>query len=303
MASSALLPEIPALPPRVEARWEGAWGADMTEGARVAIAAPPPLDLTLADPAETDQWVATLGGISLMPGHVRVADAESVTDLPGFGEGRWWVQDIAASIPARLLADRAPAAGGGTAIDLCAAPGGKTLQLAAAGFTVAAVDVSSARIKRLRENLFRTRLKAEVIAADVLKWAPEAPADALLIDAPCSATGIFRRHPDVLHRVHPAIIEEMALLQARLFARAADWVKPGGTLVFATCSLEPQEGEAQLARFLSDRTDYAIDAPDAALLPPGVPVHADGHVRTLPGMLADAGGCDGFFIARLRREG
>jgi 16S rRNA (cytosine967-C5)-methyltransferase len=301
--SGVLLPEIPALPPRVEARWEAAWGADMTEGARVAIAAPPPLDLTLADPAETDQWVATLGGISLMPGHVRVTDAESVTDLPGFGEGRWWVQDIAASIPARLLADRAPAAGGGTAIDLCAAPGGKTLQLAAAGFTVAAVDVSSARIKRLRENLFRTRLKAEVIAADVLKWAPEAPADALLIDAPCSATGIFRRHPDVLHRVHPAIIEEMALLQARLFARAADWVKPGGTLVFATCSLEPQEGEAQLARFLSDRTDYAIDAPGAALLPPGVPVHADGYVRTLPGMLADAGGCDGFFIARLRREG
>ncbi|GAA0657494.1 16S rRNA (cytosine967-C5)-methyltransferase [Sphingomonas insulae] len=300
--SGVLLPEIPALPPLVEARWDAAWGAEMAEGAQAAIAAPPPLDLTLADPAETDHWAAELGGISLMPGHVRVADAGSVTDLPGFAEGRWWVQDIAASIPARLLADRAPA-GGGAAIDLCAAPGGKTLQLAAAGFHVAAVDVSNARIKRLRENLFRTRLKAEVIAADVLTWAPDQPADALLIDAPCSATGIFRRHPDVLHRVHPPIIEEMALLQARLFARAADWVKPGGTLVFATCSLETQEGEVQLARFLRDRPDYAIDAPDAALLPPGVPVHADGYVRTLPGMLVDRGGCDGFFIVRLRRDG
>ena len=297
--SGVLLPELPALPPKVEARWEAAWGADMAEGARLAIAAPPPLDLTLADAAETEQWVAELGGTSLMPGHVRLADAAPVTELPGFAEGRWWVQDIAASIPARLIADR----GGTTAIDLCAAPGGKTLQLAAAGLQVAAIDVSSARIKRLRENLFRTRLKAEVIAADVLKWQPAEPADALLIDAPCSATGIFRRHPDVLHRVHPAIIEEMAGLQARLFARAADWVKPGGTLVFATCSLESAEGEAQLVRFLADRPDYAIDAPDAALLPPGVPVHADGYVRTLPGMLADRGGCDGFFIARLRRRG
>ena len=297
--SGVLLPVIPALPPLVEARWEGAWGADMVEGAALAIAAPPPLDVTLADPAETDQWVAELGGTSLLPGHVRINDAGSVTDLPGFAEGRWWVQDIAASLPARLLADAAR----GTAIDLCAAPGGKTLQLAASGFTVAAVDVSNARIKRLRENLFRTRLKAEVIAADVLKWAPAEPADALLIDAPCSATGIFRRHPDVLHRVHPPIIEEMANLQARLFARAADWVKPGGTLVFATCSLERQEGEDQLARFLSARPDYAVDAPDAALLPAGIPVHADGYVRTLPGMMTADGGCDGFFIVRLKRQG
>ncbi|WP_271299699.1 RsmB/NOP family class I SAM-dependent RNA methyltransferase [Sphingomonas sp. CV7422] len=303
--SGVLLPELPALPPLVEARWEAAWGPAMTDGAAQAIAAPPPLDITLADPAETEQWRVALGGTSLLPGHVRVADAGSVTELPGFAEGRWWVQDIAASLPARLLADavrqqgEAPA----RAIDLCAAPGGKTLQLAAAGFTVAAVDVSNARIKRLRENLFRTRLKAEVIAGDVLRWQPEAPADALLIDAPCSATGIFRRHPDVLHRVHPPIVEEMAALQARLWARAADWVRPGGSLVFATCSLEPAEGEAQLARFLADRPDYAIDAPAAALLPEGIPVHAEGYVRTLPGMLAAAGGCDGFFMVRLRRQG
>ena len=296
--SGVLLPEVPALPPKVEARWDAVWGPEVVEGAAQAIAAPPPLDLSLADPAEAEHWVRELGGTSLMPGHVRLTDAAAVTELPGFAEGRWWVQDIAASIPARLLG-----AGQGTAIDLCAAPGGKTLQLAAAGYRVAAVDVSNARIKRLRENLFRTRLKAEVIAADVLKWAPEAPADALLIDAPCSATGIFRRHPDVLHRVHPAIIEEMAELQARIFASAADWVKPGGRLVFATCSLEPAEGEAQLERFLSSRDDYAVDAPDDALLPPGVPVQPGGYVRTLPGMLAAEGGCDGFFIARLRRKG
>ena len=298
--SGVLLPEIPALPPKVEARWDAAWGPEMVEGAAQAIAAPPPLDLSLADPAETEHWARELGGTSLMPGHIRLTDAAAVTELPGFAEGRWWVQDIAASIPARLLADGI--AEGPQAIDLCAAPGGKTLQLAAAGYRVAAVDVSNARIKRLRENLFRTRLKAEVIAADVLKWAPDAPADALLIDAPCSATGIFRRHPDVLHRVHPAIIEEMAGLQTRLLARAADWVKPGGRLVFATCSLEPAEGEAQLERFLADRPDYAVDAPDAALLPPGVPVQSGGYVRTLPGMLAAEGGCDGFFIARLRRR-
>ncbi|MBI0475647.1 SAM-dependent methyltransferase [Sphingomonas sp. MA1305] len=297
MRSGVLLPERPALPSPVEARWQQAWGDAMVEGAEAAIAAPPPLDLTLADPAETAHWAETLGGVSLMPGHVRLIDPAPVADLPGYAEGRWWVQDIAASLPARLLAAR----GGARAVDLCAAPGGKTLQLAAAGMQVAAVDVSPARIKRLRENLFRTRLKAEVIAGDVLLWAPEAPVDAVLIDAPCSATGIFRRHPDVLYRAHDRVIAEMAQLQTRIFARAADWVKPGGHLVYATCSLERAEGEDQLAAFLAKRPDYAIDPPEASSLPDGVPVAEGGYVRTLPGMLADRGGCDGFFIARLRR--
>ena len=295
--ANMLLPEVPTLPAPVELRWEAAWGEEMVDAAGRAIAQVPPLDLTIADPSETEGWREKLGGESFMPGHLRLGDHDSVPDMAGFGDGAWWVQDIAASLPARLLGK-----GEGHVLDLCAAPGGKTLQLAAAGYRVAAVDVSNARIKRLRENLFRTRLKAEVIAADVLKWQPAEPADALLIDAPCSATGIFRRHPDVLHRVHPAIIEEMAGLQARLLARAADWVKPGGRLVFATCSLEPAEGEAQLERFLADRPDYAVDAPDAALLPPGIPVQPGGYVRTLPGMLAAEGGCDGFFIARLRRK-
>jgi len=218
--------------------------------------------------------------------------------LPGYAEGEWWVQDLAASLPARLIGK-----GNGTALDLCAAPGGKTLQLAAAGWRVTAVDISESRLARLHENLERTGLGAEVIAADLLGWAPAAPADAVLLDAPCSATGIFRRHPDVLHRVRPSLIREMAELQGRLLARAADWVKPGGTLVFSTCSLEPEEGEAQLAAFLEARSDYAIAPVRAEALPHGVVPRDDGSLRLLPGTLADAGGLDGFFIARLVRNG
>jgi 16S rRNA (cytosine967-C5)-methyltransferase len=297
LRAGVLLPEVPALPTAVEMRWDASWGHEVVEGATRAVAAPPPLDLTLADPAATQLWVDKLGGISLLPGHVRVVDPAPVGDLPGYAEGAWWVQDLAASLPARLLAGIA-----GSAIDLCAAPGGKTLQLAAQGAAVIAVDVSPSRVKRLRENLFRTRLKAQVVTADILRWTPDEPADALLIDAPCSASGIFRRHPDVMYRVRPSIITEMAALQARILARAADWVKPGGTMVYATCSLEPEEGEQQLAAFLASRPDYRVEAPDAALLPAGIPVNDGGWVRTLPGMLAEAGGCDGFFIVRLRRE-
>jgi len=294
-----LLPEVPALPPLVEARWTAAWGESVAEAAARAIAAPPPLDLTLADPAATEQWVTRLGGTSLAPGHVRLADHPPVPEMPGYADGAWWVQDVAASIPARLVG-----AAAGHVLDLCAAPGGKTLQLAAAGWRVTAVDAAPTRVKRLRENLYRTRLKAEVVTADLLHWAPAEPADAVLIDAPCSATGIFRRHPDVLHRVHPAIVEEMAALQARILARAADWVRPGGTLVYATCSLEPAEGEAQLATFLATHGDaFAVDPPAADALPAGIAARADGTIRTLPGDLAAAGGCDGFFIVRLRRKG
>ena len=290
MRAGILLPELPTLPPAVEARWQAAWGEAMVEAAERAIAAPPPLDLTLADPAATEEWRAQLGGESFAPGHLRLAEHAPVPEMPGYAEGAWWVQDAAASIPARLLGR-----GEGTVLDLCAAPGGKTMQLAAAGWAVTAVDSSAGRIKRLRENLYRTRLKAQVVQADVLRWAPEAPADAVLLDAPCSATGIFRRHPDVLHRVRPALVAELAELQTALLARAADWVRPGGTLVYATCSLEREEGEAQLDRFLAARPDYALAPADPEVLPP-----SDGAVRTLPGLLP--GGNDGFFVAKLVRS-
>lgn len=294
-----LLPEPPTLPDPVAIRWHAAWGDDAIEGAEHAIAAPPPLDLTLADPAMTDHWVAELGGVSLMPGHVRLPGGH-VPEMPGFEDGAWWVQDIAASLPARLIGQ--PIGGGtGTALDICAAPGGKTMQLAAAGWKVTALDNSPTRLERLSDNLSRTKLSANIVTADALLWKPAELADAVLLDAPCSATGIFRRHPDVLHRVRPSAISEMAALQERILGRAAGWVKPGGTLVYATCSLEPAEGEDQLKRFLSVRDDYAIDPVRADELPTGITPHADGYVRTLPGMLADAGGCDGFFMVRLKR--
>ncbi len=291
MRQGVALPDTPTLPEVVAARWRAAWGEETVAAAARAIAAPPPLDLTLRDPA----W-AGLEGESLAPGHLRLADAGPVPELAGFDEGAWWVQDLAASIPARLIG-----AGQGRALDLCAAPGGKTLQLAAAGWKVTAVDASKSRAARLGENLARTGLSAETVVADVLDWSPEMPAEAVLVDAPCSATGIFRRHPDVLHRAHGGVIAEMADLQQRILARAADWVRPGGVLVYATCSLEPEEGEAQIARFLAARADFAVMPPAPGELPDGIAAHPDGHVRTLPGTVEAKGGCDGFFVARLRR--
>ncbi|KTT93558.1 SAM-dependent methyltransferase, partial [Sphingomonas yabuuchiae] len=189
--------------------------------------------------------------------------------------------------------------GKGHVLDLCAAPGGKTLQLAAAGWTVTAIDQSESRLARLSENLERTNQSAEIVTADLREWSPKTPVDAILVDAPCSASGIFRRHPDVLYRVRPAIIAEMAELQRVILTRAADWLKPGGTLVYATCSLEPEEGERQIEAFLAERPDYA-------LLPitgewPGIT--EKGTIRTLPTMLAKEGRLDGFFIARLQRKG
>ncbi|GAA0338596.1 RsmB/NOP family class I SAM-dependent RNA methyltransferase [Sphingomonas oligophenolica] len=297
MRGGATLEEFPTLPEDVEARWQNAWGEEKVAAAERAIAVPPPLDLTLADPARTEELTAEMGGLSLLPGHIRLAGAH-VPELPGFEEGAWWVQDIAASLPARLIGK-----GSGIVLDLCSAPGGKTMQLASAGWSVVSVDSSESRLARLRDNLARTHLAAEVIAADLLKWSPAEPADAVLLDAPCSATGIFRRHPDVLHRVNPRVIAEMARVQAQLLARAAKWVKPGGMLVYATCSLEKAEGEEQLMAFLASQPDFAIDPVAVAELPAGIVPHQRGWVRTLPGMLAEEGGCDGFFIARLRRGG
>ena len=174
------------------------------------------------------------------------------------------------------------------------------MQLAAAGWAVTAVDASAKRLERLRANLARTGLAAEVVQGDIRTWEPAASADAVLLDAPCSATGIFRRHPDVLHRIEPRQIEEMAALQADLLARAAGWVKPDGTLIYATCSLERAEGEDQVAAFLAAHRGWAIDPARPDELPTGIAPDACGFVRTLPDQLADAGGLDGFFIARLR---
>lgn len=280
------LPDGPTLPHAVAARW-----GERAAPIAAALSDPPPLDLTLRDAGDTAPWAERLGGVSLAPGHVRLPRGSRVEDLPGFAEGAWWVQDLAAGLPARLLGP-----GEGRAVlDLCAAPGGKTLQLAAAGWRVTALDVSAKRLDRLRQNLARTGLSAEVVVADASAWEPAARYDAILLDAPCTATGTCRRHPDVPHRTGARQIAEMADMQARLLDRAARWLKPGGRLVYAVCSLEREEGEAQAARMAL--TPEPIRAEE---LPAGLAPTAEGWLRTDPGMLADAGGLDGFFVARWR---
>lgn len=284
--SGATLPEAPTLPPAAAARWQVAWPERLGAIAQ-GLAVPPPLDLTLRDPAQTAHWADRLGGQSLAPGHVRLARAGSIEALEGFREGAWWVQDLAASVPARLLGEGQ----GRRALDLCAAPGGKTLQLAAAGWEVTALDKSARRTERLAENLKRSGLTAQVVVADALNWQPEHPFDAILLDAPCSATGTCRRHPDVLHR--HANLAELTALQSAMLTRAATWLAPGGTLVYAVCSLEREEGELQALAF-----DKLTPAPvTEAELPEGL-APTNGHFRSDPGMLSASGGVDGFFAAR-----
>jgi 16S rRNA (cytosine967-C5)-methyltransferase len=293
------LPELPSLPEPVMMRWHPAWGDDMIAGAQAALAEPPPLDLALRDPASTGDWAERLGGVSMMPGHIRLPRGTAVEELDGYDEGAWWVQDLAASLPARLL-------GAGTdkrALDLCAAPGGKTMQLSAAGFTVTALDNSSRRMDRLMANLERTQLNAERVTADVMLWEPSGLYDAILLDAPCSATGTMRRHPDVLQRIDIKAINNLAAIQSAMLDRAADWVKPGGLLVLATCSLEAVEGEAQAESFLARHPEYSTSPATADELPDGIIPNAQGHVRTMPPMLAEQGGLDGFFVARFVRAG
>ena len=294
----AALPELPTLPEDAEARWQEQWGDDMVEAARHAIAAQPPIDLTLRDASDTDRFATELSGASLGSAHVRITEPGNITELAGFDEGAWWVQDISASLPARLLGS----GDGRTVLDLCAAPGGKTMQLAAARWDVTGVDISAKRLERLESNLARTGLLATLIKGDIEKWEPETQADAVLLDAPCSATGIFRRHPDVLHRVGNRQIAELAELQSKLLARAAEWVKPGGILVYATCSLETSEGEDQISAFLGANSDWQRLSITAEELPDGFSPNGDGDLRILPGILAEAGGADGFFISRLQRR-
>ena len=285
--------DAPRLPPEVEDRWHGAWGDDAVEAARRQIARRPSLDLTFADDSEAQAYAAAHGGTPLAPNHVRL-QSSSVTELAGFGEGRWWVQDLAASLPARLIP-----ADSKDVLDLCAAPGGKTMQLAAAGHRVTAVDASPSRLERLRENLGRTHLDATLVTADALTWKPKRQFDAILLDAPCSATGTFRRHPEVLYRARPRVIAEGAELQGKLLDRAANWLKLGASLVYSVCSLEPEEGEEVVRSFLARHSDFAVEAPSN--LPAFVPVSPEGWARILPGLLESEGGLDGFFMARLVR--
>ena len=269
-----------ALPAAVEERWTAAWGEEAVAAARRAIVRRPPLDLSFRSHEEALAFAEAEGGVSLAERHVRLADNRQVTALPGFAEGRWWVQDLSSTLPARMIpADAA------RVLDACAAPGGKTLQIAAAGHATTALDRSESRLARLRQNLARTGLEAAIAVDDVLGFTPDQPFDAVLLDAPCSATGTFRRHPEVLLRASERIIRESAELQGRLLTAAAQWVRAGGTLVYAVCSLEPQEGEDIIAAFLAAHDGYTLAE----------------QRRVLPGELEEQGGMDGFFTARLVR--
>lgn len=289
MKQGAALPEVPSLPERVTERW----GADKAAAIAPGLAFPPELDLALRDVAETQTRAVAMGGVSLAPGHIRLPRGAAVESLADFKNGAWWVQDLAASLPARLLG----AGEGKSALDLCAAPGGKTMQLAAAGWNVTALDLSKRRLDLLKDNLKRTGLKASPVRADALTWEPKHRFDAILIDAPCTATGTCRRHPDVLHRIGKGQIAEMVELQRALATRASGWLNPGGVLVYAVCSLEAEEGEEQAAWIDAELglTPAPITAEE---LPAGIAPTSEGWLRTHPGMLAEQGGLDGFFVAR-----
>ncbi len=284
------------------ARWTKRYGADTARAIAAANGHEPALDLTVKYDAES--WAERLRGRVLPTGTVRTLAHGAISLLPGFDEGAWWVQDAAASLPARLLGD----VRGKAVADLCAAPGGKTAQLAFAGARVTAVDRSAARLARLRDNLARLSLEAETVAADVLEWQPPDAAsfDAVLLDAPCSSTGTIRRHPDVPWLKSEADIAVLTSLQRRLLDRAVELLKPGGTLVYCVCSLEPEEGEHQIAALLA-RDPRVGRAPVAAREVAGRAefVTADGDLRTLPPHLPDPdprwGGLDGFYAARLTK--
>lgn len=304
------LPQNPEIPGETLDRWTANWGEQVAELANQAWSSAPPLDLSLRDDGETQgdgdaaemaENVKRLEGVALAAKHVRLLPNLPIVELPGFADGDFWVQDLAASLPARLLGN-APKDNDNIIFDLCAAPGGKSMQLASNGWKVVAVDNSEKRMERFRENLARTKLDADIVIADLMNWQPQEQADAVLLDAPCSATGIFRRHPDVLHCIGAEHIGQRAATQQKLLDRAAAWVKPGGRLVYAVCSMEPEEGEEQIDHFLEQHPDFAIDPVAADELPAGILPTAQGLVRTLPDMLVDQGHVDGFFIARLRRQ-
>ncbi len=285
-------------PPWLYARWRAAYGEADAAAIAALIADEPATDLTLRDPADAPTLAEALEAEPLPGGSLRRAARGRIEEWPGFAEGRWWVQDAAAAIPARLL-DAKP---GEAVLDLCAAPGGKTLQLAATGASVTAVDRSAARLKRLGDALARTGLAAEAVVADAESWDDARTFDAVLLDAPCTSTGTFRRNPDVLWTLSPRDVAKLAETQARLLDAAAARVKPGGRLIYCVCSLEPEEGEAQVRGFLKRHPDFAnAPADPAACAAPVASLTADGSLRILPHHLA--GGMDGFFVSRLARGG
>jgi 16S rRNA (cytosine967-C5)-methyltransferase len=283
-------------PPWAWEAWVATYGEETTHAIARAHLAEPPLDIT--PKSDAAGWAKRLDAKLLPTGTLRRAPGGRIEDLPGYQDGAWWIQDAAAAIPATLLG----ALKGKTVVDLCAAPGGKTAQLAAVGAKVIAVDLAFDRMKRVMVNLARLNLSAEIVVADALDWRPNEPADAVLLDAPCTASGTVRRHPDVLWRKGQSDVLAQADLQRRLLASAAEMVKPGGTLLYCVCSLAREESEDIAEGFLAAHADFARVpvAPgevggEAQFLTPA------GDLRTLPSHWPDIGGLDGFYACRLRR--
>ena len=286
------------LPDWIAARWKQTYGDAALAGLALAAREEPATDLSLKPDADPAALAEAVEGEVLPGGTVRTFKRGDVASWPGFEDGSWWVQDAAAAVPVRLLASKS----GETALDMCAAPGGKTLQIAASGASVVALDRSDARLKRLRQNLARTGLEAEIAVMPAEDWLDSRTFDAVLLDAPCTATGTFRRNPEVLRATKPAEVAKLADVQHRLLDAAALRVAPGGRLVYCVCTLEREEGETQIIAFLRRNPGFRttpavpaeIGAPDEALTP-------EGWLRILPSMWAEKGGVDGFFAARLER--
>lgn len=284
---------VPQLPKWLRAPLIEAYGAKVVAGFEAAHFAGAPLDLT--PKGDVAALADALAGATLPSGSIRLHEAGQVSALPGYASGEWWVQDAAAAIPARLL----NAQPGEAVLDMCAAPGGKTLQLAATGAQVTALDISDARMARVRENLARTGLSATLVTGDALTHAGRY--DAILLDAPCSATGTIRRHPDLPHARDGSEIGDLIALQAAMLDHALSLLKPGGRLVYCTCSLLPDEGECQVDEALVRHPALSVDR--AALDLPGIDpawITEEGGLRLRPDYWADQGGMDGFYMAVLR---
>lgn len=294
---------IEDLPERIDTQgwmwrgWERNFGAETARAIALAHRREAPIDLTAQHPAAAGRLAEEMNAVALPTGSIRIASGTKVTALPGFSDGAFWVQDAAAAVPARLLGD----VRGKRVYDLCAAPGGKTLQLAAGGAEVVSVDIDGSRLKLIAENLGRTRLSAETIKADILDWTPDRLADAVLLDAPCTATGTIRRHPDILWSKTEKDLKALVDLQARMLDRALSFLRPEGVLVYCVCSLQSEEGERQAAAALARHPGLKRlpIRPDEVSLPGAVT--REGDFRTHPAMLAREGGVDGFFAARLAR--
>ncbi|KAF0184650.1 MAG: tRNA and rRNA cytosine-C5-methylase [Caulobacteraceae bacterium] len=281
MAAFAALPPGADLPDWLFTRWRASYGGDSARAIAAALRNEAPLDITVKDNPET--WAERLGGVVFEANTVRLAEHGDITAMPGFDDGAWWVQDAAAAMPVRLLGD----VRGLDVLDLCAAPGGKTMQLAAAGARVTALDLSEDRLVRVRENLARTHLEADIVCADARTWRPKHMYDVVVLDAPCSATGTLRRHPDVAWLRRPTDIPSLSELQGELLDCAIEMTRPGGKVLYAVCSLEPEEGPAVVDAALG-RRPYEIEGTDRIL-------------RTTPATRAAEGGMDGFYTRVLHR--